>query len=119
MNEIGNKIDIELLLKGRRFNPQETLRQLNAGGKMKVWSWAAHNWTAYPDKDNQIFAFRFTVNAHHFRGHIYIVLNGADLYDVYYCSNRGNIKFIHNDIYNDTLTEVIDRKIEYISEYSQ
>ena len=116
MNEVGNKIDIEPLKKGRYFDAQTTINQLNAGGRQKVWSWGFHNPVAFADKRN-VYALRFTVNGRLFKGHIYIVLNGADLYDIYYCSNRGNIKMVDNDIFCEDLTDVIDRKIERIKKY--
>ena len=119
MNEVGEKIDIEILKKGRRFDAQTVIDQLYAGGRQKVWSWGFNNAIAYADKtNNDIYALRFTVNGNHFRGHIYVTLNGMDLYDVYYCSNQGNIKMVSNGLYNDMLTDVIDRKIERINSYT-
>jgi hypothetical protein len=113
INSIGTMIDIEAKAKHcREFSVVETKKQLYFFGKIKVFSWGAHNWVNFQNK-----ALRFTVQGRHFRGHVYIFLNGADLYDVYYCSNRGNIKMIDTDMYFDQLTEIIDRKVEYVPEY--
>ena len=116
MNKVGEKIEIEELKKGRRFDAQTLISQLYAGGRSKVWSWGFHNPIAYADK-NGCYVLRFTVRGNLFRGHIYVALNGADLYDVYYCSNRGNIKMISEGLYCDNITEVIDEKIEKIASY--
>ena len=112
-NQIGSTIDIEAKIKKcSPMDAQTTISQLYAGGKAIVWSWGANNWINIQNK-----ALRFTVKGNHFKGHIYIFLNGLDLYDIYYCSNRGTIKIIDTDIFCEDLTEVIDRKIEYISDY--
>lgn len=112
-NQIGEKIDIVSIASHcRDLDANTTRKQLVAGGLNKVWSWGAHKWLMFGNK-----AMRFTVNGYHFSGHIYIFLNGSDLYDIYYCSNRGTIKMIDTDIFCEDLTNVIDRKIEYISEY--
>ena len=111
-NKVGNKIDIQSIMKQcREMDARTTMSQLNAGGRQKVWSWGANNYINYGK------ALRFTVQGRHFSGHIYIVLNGADLYDIYYCSNRGTVKMVDNDIFCEDLTDVIDRKVEYKKEY--
>jgi hypothetical protein len=54
-----------------------------------------------------------------FLGHVYIALNGMDLYDVYLTSNRGTIKQRTPEmgLYFDQLVEWIDDKVERIPEY--
>lgn len=116
MNEVGSKIEIEELKKGRRFAVQTAINQIYAGGRAKVWSWGFNNPIGYSDNSG-CYALRFTVRGRLFRGHIYVVLNGMDLYDVYYCSNRGNIKMISEHLFFDNITEVIDEKIEKVPEY--
>ena len=116
MNKVGEKIEELEFKSGRRFSPETLISQLYAGGRSKVWSWGFHNPIASQDKKG-CFALRFTVKGNLFRGHIYVVLNGLDLYDVYYCSNRGNIKMISEHLYCDNITEVIDEKIEKIPSY--
>jgi len=109
---VGNKIDIQAIMKEcREMDARTTMSQLNAGGREKVRSWGAHNYF------NLGRGLRFNVQGNHFTGHVYIVLNGADLYDIYYCSNQGTIKEIKTDIYCEDLTDVIDRKVEYIKDY--
>jgi hypothetical protein len=117
MNKVGEKIDLQGLMKNLYFDAKVTLSHVYAGGKMKVWSWGFNNVIVHVNKAKQCYALRFTVNGRHFKGHIYIVLNPMDLYTVYYCSNQGNIKMIDEDLYCDQLTEVIDEKIEKIPVY--
>ena len=121
MNQVGEKIDIENFGKTHfPINPRGTIEQLYSFGTLKVMSWGAHNWQtrAFKGYDN-VYYLRFTVNGRLFKGHIYIVLNGLDLYDIYYCTNRGTIKMVNTNIYFDQMTDVIDIKIEKVPEYKQ
>ena len=77
-----------------------------------VWSWGAQAWTKMNAN-----CLRFTVNGRHHRGHVYIVVNHSDLFDVYLTSNRGTVKEVLTDIYVDSLVDSIDAKIEYVPEY--
>jgi len=79
----------------------------------KVWSWGAHNWTIYNK-----FVLRFTVNGHHHKGHVYICVNGADYFNIYLTSNRGNIVEFIEDIDISSIIDVLDKKIEWIPEYT-
>lgn len=105
-------IDCKLFEKSHR--PFDDMRGLvNALQRHQtVWSWGANNWTKMND-----YCLRFTVNGHHFRGHIYLVVNGSDLFDVYLTSNRGNIKDTLTDIYLEDLVDVIDKRVEWIPTY--
>jgi hypothetical protein len=107
------QINIEEITKSTRtFDVHEIVTFLNAH-KVILWSWGAHKFTNYKNK-----ALVFMVNGHHHKGRVYIVLNGADLFDVYLTSNQQNIKQTFNDIYIDELVEVLDDNIESIPEYS-
>ena len=113
VNQIGMKIDVEAKSKGcREMHHETTVMQLIGGGRWKVASWGAHNFVKMSK-----YCLRFNVQGHHFKGHIYIFLNFLDYYDVYYCTNRGTIKMIDTDLDCFQITEVIDRKVEYVPEY--
>jgi len=60
-----------------------------------------------------------TVSGHHHKGHVYIFVNGMDLFDVYLTTNRGTIVHKSGDmgLYFDQLVEWIDEKVERIPEY--
>jgi hypothetical protein len=79
-----------------------------------VWSWGAHAWTKMND-----YCLRFKVQGHHHYGHIYLVVNGRDLFDIYLTSLRGTVREHIEDVYLDSLIEVIDDKVERIAAYKQ
>ena len=106
------KINLEEI--GKRLRTQdvnETLQLLKGGGYVFM-SWGSH---AFKNLSNKFL--RFTVNGHHHKGHVYIAVNGSDLYDVYLTTNRGNIVKEMKDIYFDELVERMDTEIERIAEY--
>jgi hypothetical protein len=106
------KIDIEKIVKKcREFNTNDILQFLRQHGSA-FWSWGANGFTSFKDR-----ALVFRVNGHHHKGRVYIVLNGADLFDVYLTSSQGNIKQTFTDIYIDELFDLLDTKIEFIPEY--
>lgn len=96
---------------------------MNKQSTMKVWSWGAHKWAK---KDNKTLVFK--VNAHRFSGFISIKLNSADLYDVGFFDNKTLSSLIKNprsssvltelnDVYFDTMVDLIDDYIEKIDSY--
>lgn len=109
---VNNQIDVELFLKGHRefYSMQEFVSAI--GRTYKVMSWAARSWT----RMNK-FCLRFYVSAMHHTGHIYVVVNGADLFDVYITTNRGRIKEVLNDVYLEDFIGILDEKIERIEAY--
>jgi len=107
------KLDIyELAKTVRTQNCNETL-QVVSHDKVVFYSWGAHAFTNFANK-----VLRFKVNGHHHKGHVYIVVNGSDLYDVYLTTTRGNIVKEMKDIYFDELQTRIDNAIERIEQYS-
>ena len=52
-------------------------------------SWGAHNFIV--DNTKQARMFRMLVQGNRHKGHVYIFLNGSDLFDVYINTNRGTI----------------------------
>jgi hypothetical protein len=115
MNNIGEKIETSVIVKScRQFDITE-LMSLLRHDMNKFWSWGSHAFTI--DNKNNTKMFRMTVSGHHHKGHLYIFLNGLDLFDVYLTSNRGTIKDIIKDQYFDMLVDSIDRRIERIARY--
>jgi len=116
MNNVGEVIEISEITKDCRvFNVRETLSLLQQ--EITIWrSWGSNNLKC--DSLTKGKCLRFTVQGHHHKGYVYIVLNGLDLYDVYLTSNRGTIKTIGKDLYFDVLVEWIDEKVERIPEYT-
>ena len=57
------------------------------------------------------------VQGHHHKGHVYIFVNGSDLFDVYLTTTQGTIKMKIEGLYFDQLVEWIDEKVEKIPDY--
>jgi hypothetical protein len=115
MNTIGEILDINKAV-CREFDVNELYQHVKSasdGCCPYSWSWGLNNpLIAVKNK-----ALRFTVQGHHHKGYIYIVLNFMDTFDIYYTSNRNTIKKISNGVYIDVLIDVLDRGIERIPEY--
>ncbi len=111
MNSIGEKIDITKAECREMYLPDLVALLQSAG--MIFRSWGPHNYK-YSKK-----MFRMNVQGHHHTGHVYIFLNGTDLFDVYLTTVYGTIKQRTHEmgIYGDTLIEWIDRKVERIPAY--
>ena len=119
LKEGYQEINVQEIVKGcRDLNVQELMQLL----KMDIsifWSWGAHNFTV--DSTKRTRMFRMNVQGNHHKGHVYIFVNGMDLFDVYLTSTSGIIKHpekdIIKDLYFDQLVEVIDNRIERIPDY--
>jgi len=116
MNQIGEVINTKESSCREMYLPD--LMSLLRSGGVKTMSWGCHNYIV--DKKTQPKMFRMNVQGHHHRGHVYIFLNGMDLFDIYLTTNRGTIKKRTEEmgIYNDQLIEWIDNNVERISEYT-
>jgi hypothetical protein len=106
-------INIEEITKQtREFNCNEIVDYFRMHTYL-FWTWGA---TAFANYQNK--ALKFKVNGHLHKGHVYIVLNGADLFDVYITTTKGKIKETLNDVYIDQLFTLLDAKVEKIPQYS-
>lgn len=115
MNTVGEVINTSEITKGCRQLEMNDLMYILRSDISRFWSWGAH--ALRIDKKSNVRMFRMTVNGHHHKGHVYIFLNGLDLFDVYLTSAQGTIKRIQTDLYNDMLADWIDTAIEKISVY--
>ena len=114
-NEIGETINVSKITKMcRNLNPQELLALLRHNISI-FWSWGANSFVL--DSKSNCKMFRMTVQGHHHKGHVYIFVNGMDLFDVYLTSSQGKIKDKIEGLYFDDLVESIDKKVERIPEY--
>lgn len=85
----------------------KTIRtQLFAHGKIKVWSWGSHAWTAI----NNGLAFK--VQGFKLKGVVKIVLMPSDTYKIEFIKAGKVIKEL-TDVYFDQLTDLIDATVEY------
>jgi len=112
--ELGKKIDHENFTKGHRpFDDMNGfVNAIRRNGIFILWSWGAHAWTKM-----NAYCLRFMVSGNHHKGHVYIVVNGADLFDAYLTTSRGTIKSIEKDIYIEDFIDRLDSKIERIDAY--
>ena len=101
----GEKIDVKKV--SCREVDADYIVQIVHNNVSMFWSWGVSKLLDLNGK-----GLRLTVNGHLHKGHVYVVLNGMDLFDIYYTSNRGTIKNLDTDIYFDQLSEVIDNRIE-------
>ena len=69
--------------------------------------WGSHNWTKMSDN-----VLRFNVQARRHKGHIYVAVNGLDLFDIYLTTSHGRIVKTFNDVYLEDFLGVIDNEIE-------
>ena len=116
MNTKGEKIDIKEITKSWRVIVVEQLMAYLRADIMKFWSWGAHAFRVDQKRDPKMF--RMLVSGHFHKGHVYIFLNGSDMFDVYLTTTQGTIKDIITDLYFDQLVRAIDDRIERIPEYT-
>lgn len=117
MNSINDTINFDEIIKScRSLNPEELMYLLRADF-WKFASWGGHAFTV--DNKSNPKMFRMAVNGRHHKGHVYIFVNGLDLFDVYLTTLKGKIvdKTSEQGLYFDQLVEWIDKKIEYIPAY--
>ena len=119
MNHVGEIINFEEITKSCRvFDPRETMAQLQMD-RMKYICWGATAFTV--DNQKKPRMLRFKVNGMKHKGHVYVFLNGADLYDVYITTTRGLIleksEGSHGGLYFDMLTDWIDDRVEKQDNY--
>lgn len=115
MNQIKEEINCKEA-SCREMNFDELISLLKSD-IMKYWSWGVHNMKI--DSAKRMRMFRMNVQGHHHKGHVYIFLNGLDLFDVYLTKTDGIIKSRSEEtgLYFDQLVDWIDEKVERIPEY--
>jgi len=94
------------------FNPSETMKWLTYNQPI-FWSFGVSKTINVNNKGLLI-----RVSARRHTGWILITLNGSDLYDVHLLNTLGKVKKVIEDVYCDTLLDVIDDSIERIPEYT-
>ena len=97
----------------RDFNPNETMIQLLHFGNGRILSWGI---TQRINVQNKGLVLK--VSGHHHKGYVLIVLGWDDVYKFHLVSTRGVIKQSVENVYFDELFDKIDKKIEFISEYT-
>lgn len=105
-------IDLEKITRESRIHDMKgTINVLRHSG------WIFLTWGAHAFRNHKNKVLRFKVNGHHHKGHVYISVNGSDLYNVYLTTTRGTMVKEMTNIYFTELTERIDNEVEKIPEY--
>jgi len=107
VQEVGNVLDIQSAV-CRDMNINELNSAIQRSGPRYSWCWG---YTAPVSMEKQR-CFRFTVTGQIHRGWVYIVLNGADLFDIYYTNKRNLIKNVDEDVYIEDLIQRLSKAIE-------
>ncbi len=76
-----------------------------------MMSWAARSFIS-----NGKF-LRFTVSGHHHNGYVYISVNGLDMFDVHITTFKNEIVHQMKNLYDSSLRDAIDEKVEKIPAY--
>ena len=114
---IGTMIDTSQL-GCRDIHIDTSFSQLRFRGR-KYICWGADRFQVdKKDKYGCCKWYRFFVRGAKHNGWVYIELNGLDLYNVYYTSQRHRIKMVDQDVYGDELCDRIDETIEKQEHYS-
>lgn len=98
--------------KCREFDVNQIHKYIAGSGLTRAGSWGFRNGTKMNNG-----CYRFQVSGFKHKGYVYIVLNGLDLFDIYYTTLASKVKKVVNDIYLEDLIEVLDKDIERISAY--
>jgi len=110
-NKVGNIIDTEAIAE-RGFNPKETYQLLKTSWPIMM-SWGARDFAFDGDK-----YLRFKVNGYLLKGFVYVTLNFADLYKVYFTNGRHEIVEIADDVFFEDLSSTIDKAVETKDDYA-
>lgn len=107
VQNVGDVLDLKSAV-CRDMDINELNKAIQRSGPNYSWCWG---FTA-PVSMEKSRCLRFTVTGMLHRGWVYIVLNGADLFDIYYTNKKDLIKKVDEDVYIDDLIQRLDRAIE-------
>lgn len=110
--ETGEKFDYTKL-KVREMNCAEAKALICQKWHIPA-SWGARNWTNVKNK-----ALGFKVSGHHFKGVVFVTVNGSDLYDYYLVNAKHDIVKKVTDLYFDQLVDSLDESIEKLPSYQR
>ena len=91
------------------------IREILLSQLMVVFSWGARNFKSIGESEEGEGGLLFNVNG----GQVKIMLNWLDLFDVYLLNEDGCLKKKIEDVYIDSLIEVIDCAIEKVDNYEE
>lgn len=95
------------------------IREILLSQLMVVFSWGARNFKSIGESEEGEGGLLFNVNGFKHQGQVKIMLNWLDLFDVYLLNEDGCLKKKIEDVYIDSLIEVIDCAIEKVDNYEE
>ena len=120
-NQLGVQISAQEL-GCRHFSPKVTMAQITQINPQFAVCWGIDKEVLVMNKDEEIEnlyqVLLFKVNANHWKKYVAITLNFGDLYDIHLVDMDMNVvEQVATDIFADTLSYVIDKRIERVPEY--
>ena len=82
-----------------------------------VFSWGAHDFESIPESEEG--GLIFSVNGFKHAGKVKVVLNWLDLFDVYLINQDGTLKEKIENVFVDSLINVIDNAVEKVEDYEE
>jgi hypothetical protein len=110
-NKVGETLNLKKAV-CREFDVNDIYKFIRSSGFIAM-SWSLNSpMIAIKNK-----ALRFTVQGHHHKGYVYIVLGFLDLFDIYYTTNQDTIVKVATEVYIEDFIERLDADIEKVAEY--
>lgn len=100
-------------------NVANYIREILLTQLMVVFSWGAHNFKAIGESEEGEGGLMFSVNGFKHAGKVKVVLNWLDLFDVYLINQDDTLKEKIENVFVDSLINVIDHAIEKTDDYEE
>ena len=95
------------------------IREILLSQLMVVFSWGAHDFESIPESEEGEGGLIFSVNGFKHAGKVKVVLNWLDLFDVYLINQDGTLKEKIENVFVDSLINVIDNAVEKVEDYEE
>jgi hypothetical protein len=110
-NKVGETLNLKKAV-CREFDVNDIYKFIRNSGFIAM-SWGLNS-QAIAVKNK---ALRFTVQGHHHKGYVYIVLGFLDLFDIYYTTNQDTIVKVAKEVYIEDFIDRLDIDIERVAAY--
>ena len=95
------------------------IREILLSQLMVVFSWGAHDFESIPESEEGEGGLIFSVNGFKHAGKVKVVLNWLDLFDIYLINQDDTLKEKIENVFVDSLINVIDHAIEKTDDYEE
>ena len=100
-------------------NVANYIREILLTQLMVVFSWGAHNFKAIGESEEGEGGLEFEVNGFKHKGGVRIILNWLDTFDIYLINQDDTLKEKIENVFVDSLINVIDHAIEKTDDYEE